>query len=576
MRVWTLSWRVSQHERRLAWTATALWTAFFAFPVVIGLVVGAAFDALGRGDIGTAQLVAVALFVAEAIRMAILHLAAVNFTRVWVSWQSSLRANLLADQLAARRGDLGRPVESPSGALSHFRDDAEDVARFIDGWVDVLGGLVFTVTAGIVLATIDPVATVVLLVPMVLVTGVTWYFGDAVGAARRSDREATARVTGALGEVVGSALTIKVNDASGPVLDHVASTMDLRRHTAVRDRTLDAALRALGTSMTDVGLGLVLLVAAVRVRSGAFDIGDLVVFATYLTWIGFLPRMIGATITRRRQAMVAFDRMRRLVADDDAERTSVQRSLGLHGPQPLRPERHVPARAPLERLDVRDLTVRLGGRIVVEGASCTIPSGTLTVLTGPVGAGKTTFLRGVLGLTWPADTEGTVSWNGRRLDDRGAFLVPPNAAFLSQVPQLLSESLAENVQLGLDDDEQLLRALDLAQVELEIDAMRDGVDTRIGPRGVRLSGGQRQRVAAARAFVHRPELVVVDDRSSAVDVATEVALWDAMAGAGMTVLAVANRPVAIARADQVLVMDDGRLRVERSARPTSDSEIGAD
>ncbi|MEO1065390.1 MAG: ABC transporter ATP-binding protein [Actinomycetota bacterium] len=564
MSVWRLSWRISQHEPWLAWVSTLLWTAFFTFPVVIGLVVGEAFAALDGGDIGRVQLVAVVLLVAEATRMVLLHLAATRFTRVWISWQSSLRANLLADQLADRVDELGRPVESPSGALSHFRDDAEDVARFIDGWIDVLGGVVFTVAAAVVLAMIDPVATAVLAVPMILVTVVTAYFGDVVGEARRSDREATARVTGALGEVVGAALTIKVNGASQPVLDHVATTMENRRHTAVRDRTIEAALRALGSSMTDVGLGLVLLVAAVRLRSGAFDVGDLVIFATYLTWIGFLPRMIGATITRRRQAMVAFDRMRRLVADDDAERTTTQRGLELHGSQPLRPGRVVPERETLERLDVDGLTVRLEGSTVVDAASCTIPAGSLTVVAGAVGAGKTSFLRGVLGLTWPDDTDGTVSWNGRPLDDRAAFLVPPNAAFLPQVPQLLSETLAENVLLGLAADDELLAALDLAQVELEVDAMRDGVDTRIGPRGVRLSGGQRQRVAAARAFVQRPELVVLDDLSSAVDVATELALWEAMARAGMTVLAVANRPVAIARADQVLVMEGGRLRVERA------------
>ncbi|MEM8905175.1 MAG: ABC transporter ATP-binding protein [Actinomycetota bacterium] len=560
MNPWRLSWRVSQHEPALAWSSVLLWTAFFTFPVVIGLIVGEAFSALDRGDLGTARLVAIALLVAEGVRMVLLHVAATRFTRVWVSWQSSIRANLLSDQLADVRDELGRPVPSPSGALSHFRDDAEDVARFIDGWVDVFGAAVFTIAAGIVLATIDPVATLVLVVPILLVAAITWYFGDAVGDARRADREATARVTAALGEVVGAALTIKVNGASRPVLDHVGSTMDERRHTAVRDRTLDALVRAVGSSMTDVGLGLVLLVAAVRVRSGAFDVGDLVIFATYLTWIGFLPRMIGVTITRRRQAMVAFDRMRLLVADDEAERTSTQRHLALHGDAPLRPERRVPERVRLDRLEVHDLTVRFGGEVVVDAASCTIPAGSLTVVTGRVGAGKTSFLRGLLGLTWGDDAEGTVMWNGRVLDDRAAFLVPPNAAFLPQVPHLLSETLGENVLLGSDDPAGLLDALDLAQVELEVDAMRDGIATRIGPRGVRLSGGQRQRVAAARAFVQRPELVVLDDLSSAVDVATELALWEAMAQAGMTVLAVANRPVAIARADQVLVMEGGRLR----------------
>ena len=75
------------------------------------------------------------------------------------------------------------------------------------------------------------------------------------------------------------------------------------------------------------------------------------------------------------------------------------------------------------------------------------------VLTGPVGAGKSTLLRALLGLAWQADVVGEVRWNGAALDDRGAFLVPPNAAFLPQVPQLVSDSVRDNVGLGPVDAE---------------------------------------------------------------------------------------------------------------------------
>jgi len=218
-----------------------------------------------------------------------------------------------------------------------------------------------------------------------------------------------------------------------------------------------------------------------------------------------------------------------------------------------------PDRVPLERFDVDGLTVSYGEREVLHDVSFSMRSGEFVVITGPVGAGKSTLLRVLLGLVWQADVEGSVRWNGVEIDDRSAFLVPPNAAFLSQVPQLISDSVADNVSLGAVDADALVRAFELAAIADDIAEMPDGADTLIGPRGLRLSGGQRQRLATARALVHAPELVVLDDLSSALDVETEVQLWTNLADAGMTVIAVSHRAVAFDRADQVLRLDAGRL-----------------
>jgi ATP-binding cassette subfamily B protein len=193
----------------------------------------------------------------------------------------------------------------------------------------------------------------------------------------------------------------------------------------------------------------------------------------------------------------------------------------------------------------------------VRDISFQIPRGSFTVVTGPIGAGKTTLLRAVLGLAHDADVAGEVRWNGQPVADRAAFFVPPNAAFLPQVPQLISDSVADNIALGEVPPESLELALELAAVRDDIAQMPKGAATLIGPRGLRLSGGQRQRVATARALVHSPELVVLDDLSSALDVETELQLWSNLAAAGMTVLAVSHRAVAFDRADQVIRLDAG-------------------
>jgi ATP-binding cassette subfamily B protein len=143
--------------------------------------------------------------------------------------------------------------------------------------------------------------------------------------------------------------------------------------------------------------------------------------------------------------------------------------------------------------------------------------------------------------------------------DASTVMVPPRTAYLPQVPRLFSEPIADTVLLGLPPDG-LDHALWLTCLDEDLATMPDGHATLIGPRGLRLSGGQIQRAGAARALVRRPELLVVDDLSSALDVETEARLWDRVAGGGLgTALLVSHRPHVLDRADRVVVLERGRV-----------------
>ncbi len=556
-----LAWRVSQHEPRSFWLGWLLFVIFFSLPAVVGYALSRGFGALDDGETGLVVAWAGVALLAEGFRMASIHAGALMWTKAWVHMQTFLRANLLAAQVASGGPEAGQPVGAAGEAITHFRDDAEDVAMLVDGMVDVSGGLVFTVLAGIALGAADAVGAAVLLFPLIGVALATRALDGRIKAYRAADRSATAAVTGLVGDVMAAATTVKVNAATEPVMDRLRQLVDRRRETAVRDRVLDESVQAFSQGAADIGLGLVLLVSAGAIASGAFDVGTLALFVSYLGWLAFLPRMVGRVLARRKQAGIAFDRMRRLVADADAGNTVRPRSLPLEGwQQGIRPVDVRPARVPLERFDVRHLTARYPGGAGVVDVSFTIERGEFVVVTGPIGSGKTTLLRAVLGLSWQADMSGAVAWNGEVLTDRAAFLVPPNAAFLPQVPQLVSDSVRDNVGLGDVADDSLARALALAAVDDDIARLPAGDETLIGPRGLRLSGGQRQRLATARALVHAPELVVLDDLSSAVDVETELQLWQNLADAGLTVLAVSHRAVAFERASRVLPLDAGHLR----------------
>ena len=184
-----------------------------------------------------------------------------------------------------------------------------------------------------------------------------------------------------------------------------------------------------------------------------------------------------------------------------------------------------------------------------------------TVITGRIGSGKTTLLRALLGLL-PAG--GDITWNGQRIEDPAGFFTPPRSAYTPQAPRLFSATLRENILLGLpEQNDHLATAINAAVLERDLALLEQGLDTVIGPRGARLSGGQAQRAAAARMFIRRPELLVFDDLSSALDVETEQALWQRLfERRDGTCLVVSHRRAALRRADHIIVLKDGVVEAE--------------
>ena len=188
-----------------------------------------------------------------------------------------------------------------------------------------------------------------------------------------------------------------------------------------------------------------------------------------------------------------------------------------------------------------------------------IPHGSFIVVTGRVGSGKTTLLRVLLGLL-PKES-GEVYWNDEPIANATDFFKPPRTAYTPQIPRLFSAAVRDNILLGIPEGgADLPGAIHAAVLEQDISEMPNGLDTTIGPRGIRLSGGQAQRTAAARMFVRQPALLVFDDLSSALDVGTEHSLWERVfARKAVTCLVVTHRRAALQRADNIIVLKDGNI-----------------
>ena len=186
--LWALAWRVAKHEPRSFWLGWLAFVVFFTLPAVSGYLLGRGFDALNEGDTSTVYRYAGLLGFVELLRMAVIHYAAIMWTKSWVHMQTFLRANLLKAQMASGGPEAGQPVGSAGEALTHFRDDVEDVTWLIDGVVDVSGGLMFSVAAGIVLGMADARAAAVLLLPMIGVVLVTRFADNRIKTYREADR----------------------------------------------------------------------------------------------------------------------------------------------------------------------------------------------------------------------------------------------------------------------------------------------------------------------------------------------------------------------------------------------------
>jgi ABC-type multidrug transport system fused ATPase/permease subunit len=454
--------------------------------------------------------------------------------------------------------------DGPGEVVNRFRDDVEELLIFLDNWLDASGQLLFALIALVIMLRIDPLITLVVFLPLAGIVAVTHTLSVRIRRYREWSRSTTGRVTGFIGDMFGAVQAIKVANAEERVVDHFDKLSMARQRAALRDRLFTELLDSFNGNTASIGTGLILLLAAQRMSDGTFSIGEFTLFTTYLAQIVALPRWIGRLMARHKQANVSVERMTDVLRGTAPTDLVAHMPVYLHGELPTVPFVVKTAADQLHRFEVIDLSYHYpGSERGIENISFAIERGEFVVVTGRIGSGKTTLLRALLGLL-PA-TNGTLYWNGTPLNDPATFLVPPRAAYTPQTPRLFSDTLRNNVLLGLPAaDVDLPGALHQAVLERDLPNLEHGLDTVVGPHGVRLSGGQQQRTAAARMFVRNAGLLVFDDLSSALDVHTEALLWERLQHSTLGIqhsafLVVSHRRAALQRADRIIVLKDGRI-----------------
>ncbi|WP_027092831.1 ABC transporter ATP-binding protein [Cohnella thermotolerans] len=539
-----------------------LWGLFHSLPVGIGLGMKWFFDRAATPSYDFLWL-AVPLVVVGLVRFARVGTFYIAFYK-WVTYIYHLQAVLRRNMLAGIMRWPGRNLPaSPGEAMTRFREDVDEVVEYVESWVDFWGRLIYAIVCIVIMARINWLITAFAILPLVLVTLFNNLSGNRARRYSQLNREATGRITGFIAETFGAVQAVKLGQAEDHVLNRFGQLNESRRHAALRDNLFKQWMKSLNQHVLSICTGVILLMCAAEMKAGRFTVGDIALFTSYLTTFSFSISLFGYMIFQHKRLRVALDRMRVLFRPGEEDRIAEHSDIYLYGDPP---EAEQPEDREEDRLQCLE----------VEGLSYTYPDsgngirdigfrlerGKFLVITGRIGSGKSTLVRTLLGML--PRTGGTIRWNGRVVEEPASFLKPPRTSYTPQVPRLFSDTLRENITQGSRvAPEALDRVIRLAVMEQDLQTLDQGLETLVGPRGVMLSGGQIQRAAAARMLMTQSDLFIFDDLSSALDVETEKTLWERLfRESGVTCIAVSHRRAALARADHIIVLKDGRMEAE--------------
>ncbi|MFC8296246.1 ATP-binding cassette domain-containing protein [Micromonospora orduensis] len=496
---------------------------------------------------GNPYLPAVGIVAGLLVTMPLPFYTHVWFPQWWVRQMLRIGLRLVHGQTGPRRVSSHTPAEVVAQG-----GDTERVVQLADNVLDQAVALVLLVAMTAVTGSVVP--GLFFLGTMVVSGLAATLFGPKLERAARATVTARAAFATALVSALSAARTVKLAGATAAVLRHLADLDALRSDRQRREISVQVWSR----STPSVASGLLPIGAWALYLNGGLSAGAVLVAVSTLgaarwfawTTASLISQLPSARVwTRRTVAMTG-------VGAYSAAVPAVDLAAGT-APAPTSPPRH-----PLRRLDLRGFgVVHSDGTVAVRDVDLTVQRGQLVLVVGPVGSGKSSLLRALAGIVHHT---GELSWNGDPVTEPELFLRPNQVGYVGQLPRVLSGTVADNIALGHQVD--AAGAVSTAQLDHDLAAAGGGLGLLIGHKGTRLSGGQLQRLALARALAPRTELLVADDVSSALDVTTELALWQALRAHGVTVVGSTAKRAALVRADHVVVLLGGAVAAQGAWR----------
>lgn len=323
-------------------------------------------------------------------------------------------------------------------------------------------------------------------------------------------------------------------------------------------KTIQASrLVVLGMPLIMLGMNMsvvaVLWLGGIQVHAGTMQVGEVMAFIEYLTFILFSLGMVTMLFVSLSRASASAARINEVLEEEVTIRDSDS-------------AREVPVRE--GRVEFRDVNFSYPGdrsEPVLEGITFTARPGEMIAILGGTGVGKSTLVNLIPRLYEP--TSGAITIDGRAIQDYSLHALRQGISMVPQETILFSGPVRENIAWGNPGatEEEIQRAARMAQAHDFIVQLPDGYDTRLEQRAVTLSGGQKQRIALARGLVKGAKILILDDSTSAVDMATEARIQQALRErVRITTFTIAQRISSVMAADMIMVLEDGRITARGS------------
>lgn len=318
--------------------------------------------------------------------------------------------------------------------------------------------------------------------------------------------------------------------------------------TNLKVQKLLATLNPILMIIMNASVIAIIMIGGFQVEAKAMQVGEVMAAVTYITQILMSVMMVGMMFQQVSRSAASMKRVNEVLstnpvisdgnksADSDNSGTVEFRNVGFSYPGS-------------------------SGKPVLSGINLKAEKGQMIAILGSTGCGKTSLVN--LVPRFYDATKGDVLVDGVNVKDYDVDTLRSKIGVVLQKSELFSGTVAENIRWGCETatDEEVKTAAKIAQAEEFIDGFNDGYDTMISEKGASLSGGQKQRMAIARAIIKKPEILIFDDSTSALDLSTEAKLHKALREnlSGVTVIMIAQRIASVMRADKIAVLENGSI-----------------